>query len=1315
MAAKGIKVKLELNGASEYRNTMANITADEKKLQAELKKTQAEYKSSEKSVETLNKKKEILVKCIEQEKNRIEANAKMVQSAANKQAEYAQKTEALQKVLDACGKETGELTEEEKKAAKVYGDNINTIDDLKKAIEYNAAGYDAAGRAVLKYRTAITDAETQMISLNNELADTDKEMEQMASGSEEGAESIKEVGKAAQETQRQTQGFGSIIRANIASEAIIASAKAITKAVKEIATAAMQTGSDFEASMSQVAATMGMTAEEIAEGSDAYKVLELSAKQCGETTMYSASEAAEALNYLALAGYDAAKAAETLPQVLDLAAAGGLDLATASDMVTDAMAALGMETSELGEYIDEMAVTAQKSNTSVAQLGEATLVCAGTVKTAGMDIEDMNAALGVLANNGIKGAEGGTKLRNVILSLSAPTDAAAAELEKLGVETEDAYGNMRSLEAIMRDLNAAVADMGTAQKAQAIKTIFNKTDISAVNALLKSTNGEYADLKNKIENAAGAASKMADTMNNNLKGKVTILKSNLEALGISAYQVFDEELKTGVEEASKAVQRLNDSVARGDMNTSLSKLSEALGELIKKSSNFAEKVLPGLIDGAAWLIDNLDLVISLIAGITAASITMTHVIPALNAMNASWLAFKAATEGATIQQWLLNTAMSANPAGILITAISGVTAGLIAYGAITAATTKDTELLSESQKKLTDETRELLDTQKKESDNRKNTLSDIDAQNTLVKKLKDELKGYVDANGKVISSEGRVKEIVNELNAIIPDLGLSYDENTRSLSANTEELESNIEAMLRQAEVSAIQEQLTAVMKERIEIEQRMLKMEDEVTAAQERQIDAQNRYHEAVRALNAIEDEATSEYRYQCQAVNDLNIARQEEAERCSAITGPYGELESRLEALGEEEGFLKDRIGEASSAMGEQGGAAGDLADDMTLAADDIEDSWSKLKESVSDSIKSQISLFDEYKEADKTTKEQILKNMEAHVNALQSWSTNLQELSKMGISEGLLQELAKMGPDGAGYVAEFVKMSDEQLKEASKLFDTAMIIPDTTLASVEENFKEASKRSYEGLQKGYEEGEEEARAELQQLMEELGKAAPEGAAKGTKENTKEATGAVEDMAEDMAEAGNKSLEINSPSKVFARMGEGVVEGIREGVVTHINMAREAILLMSKTMVEAAILNSGRDIFFEIGYQAGEGLVEGLNAMVPAAEAAAAKLAAAAAKAAEAKLQIHSPSKVFEQIGEFTGQGFIEGFEDSVKDFSDVVNSLIPTVEAPVTNNTTGSYEIQNTINVYGTEGQSAQEIADLVDAKLMEDYDSRLEVFA
>lgn len=163
-------------------------------------------------------------------------------------------------------------------------------------------------------------------------------------------------------------------------------------------------------------------------------------------------ESADALNYLALAGYDVNKAVETLPKVLNLATASGMDLASCTDMVTDTMSALQLQTSDLDGYMDMMAKTAQKSNTTVAMLGEGILQCAGTVKSTGQDVDTMCTSLGILANNGIKGAEGGTHLRNMLLSLTSPTDVASTKLKELGVSVADSEGNIRDINDIFETL-----------------------------------------------------------------------------------------------------------------------------------------------------------------------------------------------------------------------------------------------------------------------------------------------------------------------------------------------------------------------------------------------------------------------------------------------------------------------------------------------------------------------------------------------------------------------------------------------------------------------------------------------------------------------------------------------------------------------------------------------------------------------------------------------------------------------------------------------------------------------------------------------
>ena len=335
----------------------------------------------------------------------------------------------------------------------------------------------------------------------------------------------------------------------------------VTAAITGLGTAAVTTAATFESSMSQVQATMGIIKDAMSEvdgqSVNTMDTLSALAKKMGAETAFSASQCAEALNYLALAGYDTQQMVDTLPTVLNLAAAGSMDLASASDMVTDAMSALGMGVEQAGTMVDQMAKTASSTNTSVAQLGEGILTIGATAKSIKGGTAELNTALGILANNGIKGAEGGTHLRNVILSLQSPTDKAAASMKELGVSVYDSEGNMRSLNDILGDLNTSMSGMTSADKQNIISTIFNKTDLASVNALLANTGTAWDELQSSIADSGGAAQQMADTQLDNLSGQLTILKSALEGLAISIGELLLPYIKAIVSGIQGFVDWLN--------------------------------------------------------------------------------------------------------------------------------------------------------------------------------------------------------------------------------------------------------------------------------------------------------------------------------------------------------------------------------------------------------------------------------------------------------------------------------------------------------------------------------------------------------------------------------------------------------------------------------------------------------------------------------------------------------------------------------------------------------------------------------------
>lgn len=328
--------------------------------------------------------------------------------------------------------------------------------------------------------------------------------------------------------------------ANVKKGALVATG-AIAAGLTAFGVSSVKAGVEFDTSMSQVAATMGKTNAELQQEVGEVDLawghfsgnLREYAQEMGKHTAFSATEAADALNYMALAGYDTQKSMQMLPNVLNLAAAGNMELATASDMVTDASSALGLTTEQTTQLVDQMAMASSKSNTSVAQLGDAMLTVGGTAKNLKGGTTELSTALGILADNGIKGSEGGTILRNAILSLTAPTGKAQKELDALGVSVFDSEGNMRSMNDIMMDLSASMADMTGEERAEAMSKIFNKRDLKGIEALLAGAGDRWNELSGYIDKAQGSAQKMADTQLDNLQGDITLLKSAWEGLQIS--------------------------------------------------------------------------------------------------------------------------------------------------------------------------------------------------------------------------------------------------------------------------------------------------------------------------------------------------------------------------------------------------------------------------------------------------------------------------------------------------------------------------------------------------------------------------------------------------------------------------------------------------------------------------------------------------------------------------------------------------------------------------------------------------------------
>ena len=379
------------------------------------------------------------------------------------------------------------------------------------------------------------------------------------------------LSKGLTNAESKVKGFGNKLNAmSVAAGMMIA--KAATSTVKFVS-GAINESMNFDKAMSQVAATLGKTTSEVKNLSDF-------ARKMGAETAFTATEAAEALNYMALAGYDTEKSMKMLPTVLNLAAAGNIGLANASDMVTDAQSALGLSIEQTEELVDQMAKASSKTNTSVQQLGDAILTVGGTAKMMKGGTAELTQVLGVLADNGIKGSEGGTALRNVLLALSAPTKNASAELKKLGVQVFDTQGNMRDLPSIMDDLNEAMKDMTQEQRTNAINTIFNKRDLKSVEALLGTSKQRWKELAKEIGNASGAAEQMAETQLDNLAGDVTKLQSALGETKLAIIEGLTPAFRKLVKGGTAAVQRITDAFKKNGLTGAIKEAKKIFTDFV---------------------------------------------------------------------------------------------------------------------------------------------------------------------------------------------------------------------------------------------------------------------------------------------------------------------------------------------------------------------------------------------------------------------------------------------------------------------------------------------------------------------------------------------------------------------------------------------------------------------------------------------------------------------------------------------------------------------------------------------------------------
>lgn len=358
-------------------------------------------------------------------------------------------------------------------------------------------------------------------------------------------------------------------------------------------TAATKVGSDFEAAMSKVAAISGATGDDLA-------ALTAKAKEMGAKTKFSATESAQAFSYMAMAGWDTKAMLDGIDGIMSLSAADGLDLATTSDIVTDALTAFGLQAKDSGHFADVLAKASSSANTNVSMLGESFKYVAPLAGSLGYSVEDMSVALGLMANASVKGSMAGTSLKTALSNMAAPTKQMAGVMDQYGLSLTDANGKMLPLADVTQQLRDKLGSLSEAEQSAAASTLFGKEAMSGMLAIINASDKDYQKLVTSINNADGAAKQMADTMQDNLQGQFTIFKSSLEGLGLEIYDSLQTPLKDATKNGIEDVNKLTEAFKAGGLESAVAAAGDMFGDLAVSVAEHAD----GMVNASVQFIDS---------------------------------------------------------------------------------------------------------------------------------------------------------------------------------------------------------------------------------------------------------------------------------------------------------------------------------------------------------------------------------------------------------------------------------------------------------------------------------------------------------------------------------------------------------------------------------------------------------------------------------------------------------------------------------------------------------------------------------------
>lgn len=1210
MAAKKIGAIIALDGEREFKQNVTSCNKALSTLTSEMNLVKAECEGQQNTLESLTKKHSVLTKILDEHKKK---EAEVQKGLDHAKESYDKVRDGLSKLSESQEKHTRKIDglkeeyrtaterlEEMEKAGESSGDAFKQqeaiIASLSEELEKEETALKEVNEAIAKGERNSRTAGERIQEWEKKLNNAKTEVIKATSELEENARYMDEARRSTDGCSDSIDEFGNKVEkaeeVTVSFGTVVKAnlANTLVEALKETAKSAVQSIQSMESAQRQFQASTGATTAEMRS----YKSVmeELHATNYGEDINDVAQSMALVKQYTG--ELDASRIKEMTENGIAMRDVFGIDLSESIRGVDAIVDNMGV-TSE--QAFDLMARGAQRGLNKSGELADNIAEYGSLWSQAGFSAQEMFA---IMENGLDSGAYNLDKVNDFVKEFgNSLVDGRIEEgIDSFSDGTKTLFYQWKSGKATTKDVfYSVINDLASAANKQEMLTVASNTwsALGEDNALKVITS------LNKV-----------NTSYDNVKGTMEEIK-----------EIKYDTLESRFENLGKKFQT-------------------------EVASPIAEKALPAIETGLDLVIENMDALIPVLGGVAAGVI-------AFKAASVAVELYTAYTEGATTATALFNVVCNANPVALVATAVAAATTAMMVYASSAGEASKEVQMLAESNQKVCDSANEVAEAAKDLIADYGNTTAEMQAQSEYARILTDKITNLT-GKKKLDNSETQVMQgYIAELNNLVPGLNLAYDEQSKSLNLTNEAIEEYLNNSQKQIEMQAAQEYAIELIKKKTALEVEGIKIENEASALKEKTNELLGEQNEKEAAsvdmkekLRGLTMDEKKSYGELTEAQRNNTAALEENKTAKEDLEAQINASAEQLEKYGVQWSEVTSRTNENTDSTNANTEAQAMAADANSIAVQTMAEAYTGMQETVAGVLESQMNMFEEFDAGTKISSEKLLTNMQTQIEGVTNWADNMAQLADRGVTQGILDKLAEMGPQGSSYVQAFAGMTDEQLKQANEMWTQSL------------DMKAGVNASVQGMIEEYTVSLSGGRETVNMLMQEVGADSVKGLVEGVNQTKEQAGTSGQEIGEAITAGAKTSLNSHSPSKVFEGIGKDVVTGLSGGVSENRGQAVSSVQELAKLVINAAKKMLNVSDFSGVGRNITSGIQRGVQEGSPSVVNTISSTGRSVRERAQAELRADR----FTVIGRSVPQGIASGITGGLPQVRTSASSMVRAV---------------------------------------------------